>query len=85
MIQLDCKINKRKEAIKMEEIKVIKQAINDFETKRELLISLVNDLIADNTNNGDEQSKVGIDMTIDRILYTFEIADWELQKDLENR
>lgn len=69
----------------MEEIKVIKQAINDFETKRELLISLVNDLIADNTDNGDEQSKVGIDMTIDRILYTFEIADWELQKDLENR
>ena len=69
----------------MEEIKVIKQAISDFEAKRELMISLVNDLIADNADNNDEQSRTGIDTTIEKILYTFEIADWELQKDLENR
>ena len=69
----------------MKEIEVIKQAINDFETKRELLISLVNDLVADNTDNDDEQSRTGIDITIEKILYAFEIADWELQKDLENR
>lgn len=69
----------------MEEIKIIRQAISDFETKRELLISLVNDLVADNTDNDDEQSRVGIDITIEKILYAFEIADWELQKDLENR
>lgn len=69
----------------MEEIKMIKQAISDFEDKRELMISLANDLIADNTDNNDEQSKTGIDTTIEKILYTFEIADWELQKDLENR
>ena len=69
----------------MEEIKVIRQAISDFENKRELLISLVNDLVADNTDNDDEQSRAGIDTTIEKILYAFEIADWELQKDLENR
>lgn len=69
----------------MEEIKIIRQAISDFETKRELLISLVNDLVADNTDNDDEQSRTGIDITIEKILYAFEIADWELQKDLENR
>lgn len=69
----------------MKEIGIIKQAINDFETKREVLISLVNDLVADNTDNDDEQSRVGIDITIEKILYAFEIADWELQKDLENR
>ena len=69
----------------MKEIEIIKQAINDFETKRELLISLVNDLVADNTDNDDEQSRTGIDITIEKILYAFEIADWELQKDLENR
>ena len=69
----------------MKEIEIIKQAINDFETKRELLISLVNDLIADNVDNNDEQSRTGIDITIEKILYAFEIADWELQKDLENR
>lgn len=69
----------------MKEIEIIKQAINDFETKREVLISLVNDLVADNTDNDDEQSRVGIDITIEKILYAFEIADWELQKDLENR
>ena len=69
----------------MEEIKIIRQAISDFENKRELLISLVNDLVADNTDNDDEQSRVGIDITIEKILYAFEIADWELQKDLENR
>lgn len=69
----------------MEEIKIIRQAISDFETKRELLISLANDLIADNVDNNDEQSRVGIDITIEKILYAFEIADWELQKDLENR
>lgn len=69
----------------MKEIGIIKQAINDFETKRELLISLVNDLVADNTDNDDEQSRTGIDITIEKILYAFEIADWELQKDLENR
>lgn len=68
----------------MEEIKIIRKAISDFETKRELLISLVNDLIADNVGN-DEQSRAGIDVTIEKILYAFEIADWELQKDLENR
>lgn len=69
----------------MKEIEIIKQAINDFETKREVLISLVNDLVADNTDNDDEQSRVGIGITIEKILYAFEIADWELQKDLENR
>lgn len=69
----------------MEEIKIIKQAINDFETKREVLISLVNDLIVDNAENDDEQSRADIDITIERILYAFEIANWELQKDLENR
>ena len=69
----------------MKEIEVIKQAIKDFETKREVLISLVNDLVADNTDNDDEQSRAGIDTTIEKILYAFEIADWELQKDLENR
>lgn len=69
----------------MEEIKIIRQAISDFENKRELLISLVNDLVADNTDNDDEQSRTGIDITIEKILYAFEIADWELQKDLENR
>ena len=69
----------------MKEIEIIKQAINDFKTKREVLISLVNDLVADNTDNDDEQSRVGIDITIEKILYAFEIADWELQKDLENR
>ena len=69
----------------MKEIEMIKQAINDFETKRELLISLANDLIADNVDNNDEQSRTGIDITIEKILYAFEIADWELQKDLENR
>lgn len=69
----------------MKEIEIIKQAINDFETKRELLISLANDLIADNVDNNDEQSRTGIDITIEKILYAFEIADWELQKDLENR
>lgn len=69
----------------MKEIEIIKQAINDFETKREVLISLVNDLVADNTDNDDEQSRAGIDITIEKILYAFEIADWELQKDLENR
>lgn len=69
----------------MKEIEIIKQAINDFENKRELLISLVNDLVADNTDNNDEQSRTGIDITIEKILYAFEIADWELQKDLENR
>ena len=69
----------------MKEIEIIKQAINDFETKREVLISLVNDLVADNTDNDDEQSRTGIDITIEKILYAFEIADWELQKDLENR
>ena len=69
----------------MKEIEIIKQAINDFETKREVLISLVNDLVADNADNNDEQSRTGIDTTIEKILYAFEIADWELQKDLENR
>lgn len=69
----------------MKEIEIIKQAINDFENKRELLISLVNDLVADNADNDDEQSRAGIDITIEKILYAFEIADWELQKDLENR
>lgn len=69
----------------MKEIEIIKQAINDFETKREVLISLVNDLSADNVDNNDEQSRTGIDITIEKILYAFEIADWELQKDLENR
>lgn len=69
----------------MEEIKIIRQAISDFENKRELLISLVNDLVADNTDNDDEQSRTGIDITIEKILHAFEIADWELQKDLENR
>ena len=69
----------------MEEIKIIRQAISAFENKRELLISLVNDLVADNTDNDDEQSRTGIDITIEKILYAFEIADWELQKDLENR
>ena len=62
----------------MEEIKIIRQAISDFENKRELLISLVNDLVADNTDNDDEQSRTGIDITIEKILYAFEIADWEL-------
>lgn len=69
----------------MEEIKIIKQAISDFETKREVLISLVNDLIVDNAENVDEESRTQIDITIERILYAFEIANWELQKDLENR
>ena len=69
----------------MKEIEIIQQAINDFETKREVLISLVNDLSADNVDNNDEQSRTGIDITIEKILYAFEIADWELQKDLENR
>lgn len=69
----------------MEEIKIIKQAISDFEIKREVLISLVNDLIADNAENVDEESRAAIDITIERILYAFEIANWELQKDLENR
>lgn len=69
----------------MKEIEIIRQAISDFETKRELLISLVNDLVADNTDNDDEQSRTGIDITIEKILYAFEITDWELQKDLENR
>lgn len=69
----------------MEEIRTIRKAISDFEAKRELMISLVNDLIADNADNNDEQSRIGIDTTIEKILYTFEIADWELQKDLENR
>ena len=72
----------------MEDLKMIKQAINDFEMKRERMISLVNDLIADNEDNEDnedEQAKIGIDKTIERILYTIEVADWELKKDLENR
>lgn len=69
----------------MEEIRIIKQAISDFETKRDTLISLVNDLIVDNAENNDEQSRAGIDITIEKILYAFEIANWELQKDLENR
>ena len=69
----------------MEELKMIKQAINDFEMKREQLSSLVNDLIADNEDNEDEQAKFGIDKTIERILYTIEVAEWELKKDLENR
>ena len=69
----------------MEELKVIRQAVNDFETRRKWLIGLVNDLIADNDFNEDEETKDGIDKTIERILYTFEIADWELRKDLENR
>ena len=71
--------------IKVEELKMIKQAVNDFEIKRERLISLVNDLIADNDFNEDEEAKNGIDKTIERILYTFEVSDWELRKDLENR
>lgn len=69
----------------MEEIRIIRKAISDFETKRELLISLVNDLIADNIDNSDEQSRTGIDTTVEKILYAFEISNWELQKDLENR
>lgn len=69
----------------MEELKMIKQAIDNFEMKRERLIGLVNDLIADNEDNEDEQAKIGIDKTIERILYTIEVADWELKKDLENR
>ena len=69
----------------MEEIKIIKQAISDFETKREVLISLVNDLIVDNAENDDKESRANIDITIERMLYAFEIANWELQKDLENR
>lgn len=69
----------------MEEIRIIRKAISDFETKRELLISLVNDLIADNIDNSDEQSRTGIDTTVEKILYAFEIENWELQKDLENR
>ena len=69
----------------MEELKMIKQAIDNFEMKRERLIGLVNDLIADNEDNEDEQTKIGIDKTIERILYTIEVADWELKKDLENR
>lgn len=69
----------------MEELKMIKQAIDNFEMKRERLIGLVNDLIADNEDNEDEQAKIGIDKTIEKILYTIEVADWELKKDLENR
>lgn len=69
----------------MEELKMIKQAIDNFEMKRERLIGLVNDLIADNEDNEDEQAKIGIDKTIERILCTIEVADWELKKDLENR
>ena len=69
----------------MEELKMIKQAIDNFEMKRERLIGLVNDLIADNEDNEDEQAKIGIDKTIERILYTIEVADWELKKDSENR
>ena len=69
----------------MEELKVIRQAVNDFEMRRKWLIGLVNDLIADNDFNEDEEAKEGIDKTIERILYTFEVSDWELKKDLENR
>ena len=69
----------------MEELKMIKQAIDNFEMKRERFIGLVNDLIADNEDNEDEQAKIGIDKTIEKILYTIEVADWELKKDLENR
>ena len=83
MIYYNYKI--KKEEIAMEDLKMIKQAINDFEMKRERMISLVNDLIADNEDNEDEQAKIGIDKTIERILYTIEVADWELKKDLENR
>lgn len=56
-----------------------------MENKREKLIEIVNDMIADNDYNGNEDSRVGLDKSIERILFLFEIENWELVRDLEER
>ena len=56
-----------------------------MENKRQKLIEYINDIIADNDYSEDIDSRVNIDKSIERILNLFDIENWELIKDLEER
>ena len=68
---------------KEEKLNRFTEKVND--ERREKLIELLNDILADNDYNGDEESKSAIEKSVERIQTLYSIEYWEMVKDLEER